>query len=244
MLPPRERSLARAAARPLNLAVLAVLLVIAVVAAPWVIALAIPVYGVLVAASYRPPQSVPAATPGLPGAEELDGLGPGLRPRIRRSLAEQAAIVRQLAALPVQPAGLSAQVEQLGRELVAAARRASDVDDYLRGVDAGALRARLAAQQERAGQSIPAGHAAAALAEQVQLLEGLTARRRALEDELDHVDAVLGAIRARLVTASLGLDEAGRLREEVDDLRELVTALADGLAEAYERRALGPGGSS
>ena len=52
---------------------------------------------------------------------------------------------------------------------------------------------------------------------------------------------MLGTIRARLVTAGLGLDEAGRLRDEVDDLGEIVSALADGLAEAYERRALGPG---
>jgi len=52
---------------------------------------------------------------------------------------------------------------------------------------------------------------------------------------------VLGTIRARLVTAGLGLDEAGRLRDEVDDVREIVGALAEGLAEAYERRALGPG---
>jgi hypothetical protein len=41
----------------------------------------------------------------------------------------------------------------------------------------------------------------------------------------------------------MGVEEAGRLREEVDDLRGTVTALAGGLAEAYERRALGPGDS-
>ncbi len=135
----------------------------------------------------------------------------------------------------MQPAGLARQVQQLGRDVVAAARRVSEVDDYLRGVDPAALRARLAAQEERAGKAAPA------LAEQVELLESLTARREALDDELEHVDAVLGTIRARLVTAGLGLEEAGRLRDEVDDLGGIVGALADGLAEAYERRTLGPG---
>jgi predicted nucleic acid-binding Zn-ribbon protein len=234
MLPPRERSLARAAARPLNLAVLAIMLVIALVWAPWLVALAIPVYGVLVAASYRPPQSQPVVSREIRQAPELDGISSELRPRVRHALREQEAILRQLAALPVQPPDLAIQVRQLGRDVGAAARRVSEVDDYLRGVDPDALRARLAAQEERAGK------AAAALAEQVELVESLTVRREALDDELEHVDAVLGTIRARLVTAGLGLDEAGRLRDEVDDVRELVSALADGLAEAYERRALGP----
>jgi hypothetical protein len=234
MLPPRERSLARAAARPLNLAVLAVLLV-AAIPYPWVLALAIPVYGVLVAASYRPPQSVPVVSKEVLPAPELDGISVELRPRVRHALNEQEAILRLLASLPVEPAGLAPQVQRLGRDLVTAARRVSEVDDYLRGVDAGALRARLAAQEERAGRAAPA------LAEQVALVESLTARRQALDDELEHVDAVLGAIRARLVTAGLGLDEAGALRDEVDDVREIVGALADGLAEAYERRSLGPG---
>jgi hypothetical protein len=234
MLPPRERSLARAAARPLNLAVLAILLIIAF-PFPWVLALAIPVYGVLVAASYRPPQSVPAASKETLPEPELDGVSPELRPRVRHALNEQQAILRQLATLPVQPAGLARQVQRLGRDVLAAGRRVSEVDDYLRGVDPAALRARLAAQEQRAGKAAPA------LAEQVELVESLTVRRQALDDELEHVDAVLGTIRARLVTAGLGLDEAGRLSDEVDDLREIVGALADGLAEAYERRALGPG---
>src|SRR4051794_15786023 len=235
MLPPGERSLARAATRPLNLVVLGILLAIAVLTAPWLVALAIPIYGVLVAASYRPPQSVPVVSKEIRPAPELDGVSPELRPRVRHALNEQEAILRQLATLPVQPPGLARQVQQLGRDVVTAARRVSEVDDYLRGVDADALRARLAAQEERAGKAAPA------LAEQVELVESLTARREALDDELEHVDAVLGTIRARLVTAGLGVDEAGRLRDEVDDLREIVGALADGLAEAYERRALGPG---
>jgi chromosome segregation ATPase len=234
MLPTRERSLARAAARPLNVGVLAILVVIAIVSAPWLVALAIPVYGVLVAASYRPPNSQPVVSKTPSPTTDLEGVSGRLRPRVRHALGEQAAILRQLNELPVQPAGLASQVEQLGRDLVAAARRASEVDDYLGGVDPAALRARLAAQEERAGQAAPA------LAEQVELVESLTARRQALDDELEHVDATLGAIRARLVTAGLELEEAGRLREEVDDLRETVGALEDGLAEAYERRALGP----
>jgi hypothetical protein len=235
MLPPRERSLARAAVRPLNVAVLLFLLVIAFFGALWVVALAIPIYGVLVAASYRPPQSLPVVSKELRPAPELDGISSELRPRVRHALNEQAAILRLLDALPVQPAGLATQVRRLGPDVVAAARRVSEVDDYLRGVDTADLRARLAAQERRAGKAAPA------LAEQVELVESLTARRRALDDELEHVDAVLGTIRARLVTAGLGLDEAGRLRDEVDDLREIVGALAGGLAEAYERRTLGPG---
>jgi hypothetical protein len=232
---PRERSLARAAARPLNLAVLATLVLIAVLAAPWVLALAIPIYGVLVAASYRPPNPQPVVSRGEPEPSELDGVSPQLRPRVRHALDEQAAILRALAALPVQPPGLAAQVRQLGRDLTAAARRASEVDDYLAGVDAAALRARLADQQQRAG------HAEEALAEQVELVERLTERRQQLGDELEHVDAVLGTIRARLVSAGMGVEEAGRLREEVDDLREHVGALTGGLSEAYEHRALPPG---
>jgi hypothetical protein len=232
---PRDRSLARAAARPLNLAVLAVLAVIAVLTAPWLLALAIPIYGVLVAASYRPPNMQPAVSRSPSEPTELDGVSAQLRPRVRHALDEQGAILRALSALPVQPPGLAAQVEQLGRDLTAAARRASEVDDYLGGVDAGALRTRLAEQQGRSGK------AAAALAEQVELVDRLTERRQQLGDELEHVDAVLGTIRARLLTAGLGVEEAGRLREEVDDLRADVGALTGGLSEVYEHRALPPG---
>ena len=88
-----------------------------------------------------------------------------LRPRVRHALDEQAAILRQLAALPVQPAGLAragaaarprpgrgGPPGERGRRLPARRRR-------------GALRARLAAQEERAGKAAPA------LAEQVELVE-------------------------------------------------------------------------
>src|SRR4051794_13148774 len=153
MLPPRERSLARAAVRPLNLAVLAFLLAIAFFGALWLVALAIPIYGVLVAASYRPPQSLPVVSKELRSSPELDGISSELRPRVRHALNEQEAILRLLDALPVQPAGLATQVRRLGADVVAAARRVSEVDDYLRGVDAAALRARLAAQEERAGKA-------------------------------------------------------------------------------------------
>src|SRR4051794_40630713 len=155
MLPPRERSLARAATRPLNLAVLGILVAIALVAAPWVAVLALPIYGVLVAASYRPPPTL--GEPPAARRDALSGVEAALRPRVEHALRDQAAVVRQLGTLPVQPAGLAEQVSQLGRDIVAAARRASEVDAYLRGVDGEALRARLAAQRERAAESPAAG---------------------------------------------------------------------------------------
>src|SRR5215470_10442686 len=125
MLPPRDRSLARAATRPLNLAVLAILLVGALLVAPWLAVIAVTAYGVLVAASFRPPPTLgePPARRALPQQEQLDGVEPALRPRVAHALRERDAILRQLATLPVQPPGLADQVTQLGRELVAMARR-------------------------------------------------------------------------------------------------------------------------
>ena len=141
-----------------------------------------------------PPKELTAST-------DLTGLSPDLRVRVEAVLREEQAILVELETLPFVPDGAREQVVALAGDLVETARRASDVDRYLETVDADALRAREAGCRARAETSDRAAAAAEACAEQLEVVEGLTARREALEVEIGRVETGLGAIRARIVQA-------------------------------------------
>ena len=64
-------------------------------------------------------------------------------------------------------------------------------------------------------------------------MEGLTARREALEVEIGRVETGLGAIRARIVQARADSAAPRGVAGDVTELRERVRVLAESLGEAY-----------
>ena len=64
------------------------------------------------------------------------------------ALNEERGIVAELARAPVRPEGIQEAVDKLCNELIVNARRASDVDLYLRTVDVADLQRRLAEYEE------------------------------------------------------------------------------------------------
>jgi hypothetical protein len=186
------------------------------------------VYGLLVAASLRRPQAAAA-----PAERDLAGLPPALRRRVEAALGQEREILRQAAAVPSVPDSLAPQVEALGDDLVRAARRAADVDAYLRGLDRPAAEARLAAYRREEPASPAAARAAEALAEQLAVADELAESRRALDDELDHVETELGAIRGRLLQARVEAEQPERLTDELAALRAGVRTLTRQLEEPH-----------
>ena len=108
----------------------------------------------------------------------------------------------------------------------ATARRAQLVRDYLDTQDVPGIEARLA----QAG-----GDTAAALRDQLTVLGSLGTQLRRFHDEMEQVNAALGAMHARLVGAAVASQESAdaELAGDVRDLRQRVETLTDGIAEAY-----------
>jgi len=229
------RALLAAAARPLNLAVLAGLIVAAILVAQWLAAAALPIYALMVAASMQEgvgrAQLRRAATAALPPPDPFAGLEGELRERVSAAIREQEATLHELERLPVVPDGVSEAVRALGADLLTTAGRAADVDRYLAGVDTGRLRERL--DTYRLDASEGGADAADALAEQLEVVEHLAIGRRQLDSELARVEAALGAIRARAVQARAAAATPPGLAGDVQALRDRVRILASSLGEAY-----------
>ena len=239
------RVLLNAATKPLNVLLLAGMAAAAILTTPWVLAAAIPVYGLMIASTIRDPketdrlaQSSEARLPG--GKRSLEGITGGLRGQVIAVLNEERGIVAELQKAPVRPEGIQEAVEKLCDELIVNARRASDVDLYLRSVDVPDLQRRLA-EYARLGRSSPrSADAASAIQEQLQVVEALTGKRGALDEEIANLQASLGTIRARLVQARAEASTPTVGAADVTELRDRMRALADGLAEAYGHNSESP----
>lgn len=224
------RVIGHAATRPLNLAVLALLVVGAVLVGPWIAIAIVPVYGLLVAATVKDPQTAERLAAGrqqkqLTGGRKMDGVTGDLRRRVATALGEEKRIQAELAALPAAGDDLSTQVRCLADDLVEVARRASVVDLYLGSIDLEDVRRRHA--------EAPPGPARDALAEQLAVCDVLIARRTELDAEISHVEAALPAMRARLVQSRLAAVAPTGLAGDVTALRERMGILAASLVEAY-----------
>ena len=225
------RVLANAATKPLNVLALAVMSAVAIVTTtPLVFLAAVPIYGLLVAATIRDPKEaerLAGATDraGIPQrSRSLQGVTGGLRGQVIVALNEERGIATEIARSPVAPDGVVDEVATLCDEVLAAARRASDVDLYLATVDVVDLRARAAAAS---------GETAGALGEQLSVVDDLVSRRDALAGEIDHVAASLGTIRARLVQARATASQGDPVAGDVTALRDRMRVLAQSLGEAY-----------
>ena len=224
------RVLANAATKPLNVLALAAMCAVAIVTTPLVFLAAVPVYGLLVAATIRDPKEAErlagaADRAALPArSRTLEGITGGLRGQVIAALNEERGIGTELARSTVAPDGVAEEVAGLCDEVLDAARRASDVDLYLATVDVDGLRAR---------SRVATGETASALGEQLSVVEDLIGRRDALAGEIDHVAAALGTIRARLVQARATATASDPVTDDVPALRDRMRVLAQSLGEVY-----------
>jgi len=236
------RVLLNAATKPLNVLVLAGMVGAAILTTPWVLAAAVPVYGLLMASTIRDPKEADrlagATQAQLPGGKRsLQGITGPLRGEVIAVLNEERGIKTELERAPVRPEGIAEAVEALCDELIVNARRASDVDLYLQSVDVAELQRRLAGEARQGRTSQLSADAAAAIQEQLQVIESLGQRRAAFDDEIANLQASLGTIRARLVQARAEAEPPTVGAADVTELRDRMRALASGLAEAYGQNA-------
>src|SRR5262245_61633561 len=214
----------------------------AILTTPWVLAAAVPVYGLLMASTIRDPKEadrLAGAKQGqLPGGKRsLQGITGALRGEVIAVLNEERGIRAELDKAPVRPDGVAEAVEALCDELIVNARRASDVDLYLQSVDVADLQRKLAGEARQGRTSQLSADAAAAIQEQLQVIESLGQRRAAFDDEIANLQASLGTIRARLVQARAEAEPPTVGAADVTELRDRMRALANGLAEAYGQNA-------
>lgn len=239
------RVLLNAATKPLNVLVLAGMAAAAIVTTPWVLGAAIPVYGLMIASTIRDPKEtdrlVQRQQDRLPGGKRsLEGITGGLRGQVIAVLNEERGIKTELTKAPVRPEGIEEAVEALCDELIVNARRASDVDLYLQTVDVADLQRRLAEYARLGRTSERSADAASAIQEQLQVVESLSGKRAALDEEIANLQASLGTIRARLVQARSEASTPTVGAADVTELRDRMRALADGLAEAYGHNSESP----
>lgn len=236
------RVLLNAATKPLNVLVLAGMVVAAVLTTPWVLAAAVPIYGLLIAGTVRDPKEADRLAAGpqqaqLPGAKRsLQGITGPLRGDVIAVLNEERGIKAELERAPVRPDGVLEGVEAVCDELIVNARRASEVDLYLRSVDVAGLQGKLAGES-RPGRPALSADAAASIQEQLHVIEALGRRRAAFDDEVANLQASLGTIRARLVQARAEAAPPTVGAADITELRDRMRALASGLAEAYGQNA-------
>lgn len=230
---------ANAATKPANLLAAAGMVALGILTGQGLIALAaLPVYGLLVGATIKSPkeQERVAKAQSLPQPIEprsLEGISGDLRRRVVDAMAEERGIHEELLRMGDPPAGVADEVTNLCDQVLATARKATEVDLYLASVDVDNLHRRLAEYERMGTLSDRAQEAADAIREQLTVLEQLTQRRADLDGEIGHTIASLGAVRARLVQARTMTGGAGDVADEMRELRERMRVLAESLQEAF-----------
>jgi hypothetical protein len=231
----RRKLAANALTKPVNVAVPAAVVVGSiVVGAPWLLIVAAVAYVVLAALTFldeREAERVGDAAYGRTRVQrprlETRELAPEIRAEVESARAEQARIAETIASADLPFAEVGGEVERLVGAMEATARRAQLVRDYLDTQDVASIEARLAQAANAA--------TAAALRDQLAVLVSLATQLKRFHDEMEQVNAALGAMHARLVgaaVASQGSADA-ELAGDVRDLRERVETLTEGIAEAY-----------
>jgi hypothetical protein len=230
----QRKLVANALTKPLNVAVPAGVAVVAIVAGvPWLLAVAAIVYVALAVMTFldereaervgdeaygRTRQARPRLDPGR--------LSPEIRAEVEAARAEQRRITETIASADLPFEEVGGEVGRLVVAMEATARRAQLVRDYLDTQDVPGIENRLARAT---------GDTATALRDQLAVLDSLVQQLRRFHDEMEQVNAALGAMHARLVgaaVASQGSADA-ELAGDVRDLRQRVDTLTEGIAEAY-----------
>jgi predicted nucleic acid-binding Zn-ribbon protein len=231
----QRKLVVNALTKPVNVSVPAGVAVAAVlVGVPWLLVVAAIAYVALAAMTFfdeREAEQVGDETYGRQRRSqqprlETRRLAPEIRAEVEAARAEQARITETIANADLPFDEVGGEVERLVVAMEATARRAQLVRDYLVTQDIARIEARLAQASEET---------AAVLRDQLAVLESLVAQLRRFHDEMEQVNAALGAMHARLVgaaVASQGSADA-ELAGDVRELRQRVETLTEGITEAY-----------
>jgi hypothetical protein len=250
-----RRALAvNAATKPVNVLVPAGMVVVAVVLGTWwLVLIAVVVYAVLCAQTFfdgdeaqRVGERVYARA-GLPGVKHVDPrkLAPPIGAQLAAALQEQQRIRGAITAAELPFDDLGAEVVALVGEMERTASRAQLVHDYVSGIDARRVEARL--QQLRAaagpGPDDPARKTADALEEQLAAHRDMRRQLNRYYAEMEQTVAALSTIHAQVVRMGVTTDAAGdaELAGSVRELRGKVNALTEGISEAYAEAPDTPG---
>jgi hypothetical protein len=212
-----------AATKPLNIAVPAGVAVAGIlIGAPWLLAVAAVVYGVLGAMTLFDEDEAAKVGDRAYGRagkprDELDAsaLMPPIRAQLEGARGEQQAIARTIEGSDLSWGDVRSETGQLVGALEAAARRAQRLSVYLAAQDVAGLQRRIV-ECERGGEA----ETAKALRTQYAELDRLDAMLRGAYGEMEQVNASLKTVHARLVGAAV-TSEAGADADLAGDVREL-----------------------
>src|SRR5439155_23417786 len=140
--------------------------------------------------------------------------------------AEQGCIAKTIASAELPFDEVGGEIDRLVVAMEPTAKHAKLVRNYLDTQDIPGIEDRLA----RAS-----GETATALRDQLAVLNSLVDQLRHFHEEMEQVNAALGAMHARLVGAAVASQASAdaELAGDVRDLRQRVDTLTDGIAEAY-----------
>jgi hypothetical protein len=249
----RQALAVNALSKPVNVLVPAAVAVAAVViGAWWLWIVAVVVFAVLCAQTFFDEDEARRVGDRAYGREAPAGrrvdarkLAPPIRAQLDAALSEEKRIRAAIESAELPFADLGPEVAALVREMERTAGRAQLVYDYLEGLYPDRIEARL--RELRASQGSepddPARTTADALEEQLTAYRDMRRQVERYFAEMEQTVAALSTIHAQVVRMGVTADAAGEeeLAGRVRDLRGKVTALTEGIAEAYEEAPDTPG---
>jgi hypothetical protein len=249
-----RRALAvNALTKPVNVLVGAGVAVAAVVlGAWWLWVVAFLVYAVLCAQTFFDEEEAErvgqvAYAGDLPAGRRVDPdkLARPIGAQLAAAVIEQARVRAAIDASELPLTDLGAEVEALVREMERTAARAQLIHDYVAGIDPQRLEARERQLRASAGSEAddPARTTADALEEQLAAYRDMRRQLDRYFAEMEQTVAALSTIHAQIVRMGVTAEAAGEeeLAGRVRDLRGKVTALTEGIDEAYEEAPGTPG---
>jgi hypothetical protein len=239
--------LVNAATKPVNILVPAAIAVVGIVLGYWWIAvvIAIPAFVALCVVTYLDGDEAERVgnelrgkrASELPAAERMDPsrLAPPIAQQVRAALDEEQRIRQAIEQADLPLAEVSSEVDGLVRALETLAKRAQTLWEYLASQNPQAIEARIA-QLEQSGD--PQGKPIVdALRQQLDALTALDKQLQKFFASMEHIVASLGTMNAQVLRMSFAseTDSEQQLAGQARELREQVTALADGMSEVYQQ---------
>jgi hypothetical protein len=242
-----RRALAvNALTKPVNVLVPAAVAVAAVIIdAWWLWVVAVVVFAVLCAQTFFDEDEAERVgertyAGDLPAGRPVDSrkLAPPIRAQLDAALSEQKRIRDAIDAAALPFADLGVEVTALVREMERTAARAQLVYEYLAGLHPDRIEARMRELRaaQGSGPDDPARTTADALEEQLAAYRDMRRQVERYFAEMEQTVAALSTIHAQIVRMGVTADAGGEeeLTGRVRDLRGKVTALTEGIGEAYE----------
>src|SRR3954469_17817452 len=239
--------LLNAATKPVNILVPAAIAVVGIVLGYWWIAvlIAISAFIALCVVPYldgdeaeRVGDELRGKRAGaLPQAERLDPgkLAPPIAQQVRAALQEEQRIRQAIEQADLPLAEVSNEVDGLVRALETLAKRAQTLWDYLASQNPQAIQSRITQLESSGGAE--GKPIVDALKQQLEALTSLDKQLQKFFASMEHIVASLGTMNAQVLRMSFAseTDSEEQLAGQARELREQVTALADGMSEVYDK---------